>query len=52
MDTGLRLVRDRGVVQEDARLAVGAALVAESVLDSDDVSRRGACEVVRAHRHR
>merc|ERR1719454_2515206 len=51
MDTVLRLVRDRGVVQEDARLAVGAALVAKGVFDGDDVARRGAGEIVRAHRH-
>ena len=44
-------VRDRRVVEEDARLAVRAALVAERVLHGGDVARRGAGEVVRAHRH-
>ena len=43
---GSVLVRQRRVVQVDADLAVGHALVAEGVLDLGHVARRGAGEVV------
>merc|ERR1719231_888021 len=45
----LGAVRNRRVVQEDAHLAVVAALVAKAVLDGGDVAGGGAREVVRAH---
>merc|ERR1719199_1807121 len=48
----LRRVRHRRVVEEDARLAVLVALVAEGVLDAHVVAGGGAGEDVRAHRHR
>ncbi len=41
-------VGDRRVVEADARLAVGAALVAEGVKDGGHVARCRAGEVVRA----
>ena len=43
-------VRHRRVVEADARLAVCAPLVAEGVLDGGNIARRGAGEVIRAHR--
>mmetsp|Transcript_47189 Transcript_47189/g.156415 ORF Transcript_47189/g.156415 Transcript_47189/m.156415 type:complete len:272 (-) Transcript_47189:16-831(-) len=49
-DPALGRVGHRRVVEIDARLAVGAPLVAEGVLDRGHVAGRGAGEVVRAHR--
>ena len=49
LDLEQRLVRHGRVVQEDARLAVLVALVAEGVLDRGLVARGGAGEDVRAH---
>ena len=45
-------VRDGGVVQADANLAVRVALVTERVLHLDDVAGGAVRELVRAHRDR
>ena len=47
-----RTVGNRRVVQEDSRLAILVALVAEGVLDLDVVAGGRTCEGIRAHRDR